>query len=213
MPKLGMQDLRRRQLIDATFATVQRHGLADTTMQRIAREAGLSAGMIHHYFADKNALLAATMRALLGELRGDVVARMRAARTPQARLRAVLAACFAPAQFRPALVAVWLAFWAQSPHSPELARLRRLYDRRTRSNLLAPLTALLPRAEAEATATTLAAMIDGFWLRAGASEAGLARADALAHVEAYLDLRLAARGASLIAVGASPPDRDRSGGR
>jgi TetR/AcrR family transcriptional repressor of bet genes len=192
MPKLGMQDLRRRQLIDATFATVQRHGLADTTMQRIAREAGLSTGIIHHYFADKNALLAATMRALLAELRGDVVKRLAAAPSPEARVRAVLAACFAPAQFRPALVAAWLAFWAQSPHSPELARLRRLYDRRTRSNLTEPLAALLPRAEAEAAATTLAAMIDGFWLRAGAAEGGLDRTDALAHVEAYLDLVLAA---------------------
>jgi len=213
MPKLGMQDVRRRQLIDATFATVQRHGLADTTMQRIAREAGLSAGMIHHYFADKNALLAATMRALLSELRGDVVERLSAAPTPEARVRAVLAACFAPAQFRPALVAAWLAFWAQSPHSPELARLRRLYDRRTRSNLIAPLAALLPRAEAEATATTLAAMIDGFWLRAGAGEGGLDRADALAHVEAYLDLALAAGEAPLTAAAASPPGRDRSAGR
>ncbi len=213
MPKLGMQDLRRRQLIDATFATVQRHGLADTTMQRVAREAGLSAGMIHHYFADKNALLAATMRALLAELRADVVARLAATATPEARVRAVLAACFAPAQFRPALVAAWLAFWAQSPHSPELARLRRLYDRRTRSNLLAALAALLPRAEAEAAATTLAALIDGFWLKAGAADEGFDRRHALAHVEAYLDLRLAARADPVSAADAIPPDRDRSGGR
>jgi len=213
MPKLGMQDVRRRQLIDATFATVQRHGLADTTMQRIAREAGLSAGIIHHYFADKNALLAATMRALLAELRGDVVDRLAAAATPEARVRAVVAACFAPAQFRPALVAAWLAFWAQSPHSPELARLRRLYDRRTRSNLVAPLTALLPRAEAEAAATTLAAMIDGFWLRAGADEDGFGRTAALAHVEAYLDLRLGVRGGRLTDAAATPRGRDRSDGR
>jgi len=213
MPKLGMQDVRRRQLIEATFATVQRHGLADTTMQRIAREAGLSAGIIHHYFTDKNALLAATMRTLLAELRGDVVDRLAAAATPEARVRAVVAACFAPAQFRPALVAAWLAFWAQSPHSPELARLRRLYDRRTRSNLVAPLAALLPRPDAEAAATTLAAMVDGFWLRAGADAGGFGRTDALAHVEAYLDLRLGARGARLTDAGATPRGRDRSDGR
>jgi len=193
MPKLGMQDVRRQQLIEATFATVQRHGLADTTMQRIAREAGLSAGIIHHYFADKDALLAATMRALLAELRRDVVARLAAARTPEARVRAVLAACFAEEQFRPALVAAWLAFWAQSPHAPELARLRRLYDRRTWTNLRAPLGELLPPREAARAATTLAAMIDGFWLRAGAGDGALDRRDALAHVDAYLDRVLASR--------------------
>jgi len=208
MPKLGMQDLRRRQLIDATFATVQRHGLADTTMQRIAREAGLSTGMIHHYFADKNALLAATMRTLLAELRRDVAAGLAVAPTPEARVRAVLAANFAAAQFRPELVAAWLAFWAQSPHAPPLARLRRLHSRRTRSNLVAPLRALLPRAEAERVASTLAAMIDGFWLKAGADDTAFDRLDALAHVEAYLDLALGVSNAA-----ASPRGRDRSGGR
>ena len=208
MPKLGMQDLRRRQLIDATFATVQRHGLADTTMQRIAREAGLSAGMIHHYFADKNALLAATMRTLLTELRGDVVARLALADTAEARVRAVLAANFAATQFRPELVAAWLAFWAQSAHAPELARLRRLHGRRTWSNLAAPLRALLAADDAERAATTLAAMIDGFWLRAGADDTAFDRRDALAHVEAYLDLVLA-----VSAAGANPPGRGRSGGR
>ncbi len=213
MPKLGMQDIRRRQLIDATFATVQRHGLADTTMQRIAREAGLSAGIIHHYFADKDALLAATMRALLAELRADVVARLADARGPEARVRAVLAANFAETQFRPELVAAWLAFWAQSPHAPALARLRRLHSRRTWSNLAAPLRALLTGAEAEAAATTLAAMIDGFWLKAGADDTAFDRRDALAHVEAYLDLVLAAGAAGLSDAVASRRDRDRSGGR
>jgi TetR/AcrR family transcriptional repressor of bet genes len=192
MPKLGMHDIRRRQLIDATFVTVQRHGLADTTMQRIAREAGLSAGMIHHYFTDKNALLAATMRALLAELRRDLVDRLAAAATPADRVRAVLAANFAEAQFRPELVATWLAFWAQSPHAPELARLRRLHSRRTWSNLAPPLRAVLPAEEAERAATTLAAMIDGFWLKAGTDDTAFDREDALAHVEAYLDLVLAA---------------------
>ena len=185
-----MQDERRRQLIEATLTTVHRHGLAETTTQRIARQAGLSPGIIHHYFAGKDALLAATMRQLLKELRDDVAERLAAAANPEARVRAVLDANFAPAQFRPAVVAAWLAFWAQSPYDPELERLRRLYTRRTHSNLTAPLKALLPPAEARATAITLAAMIDGFWLRAGQHDTDLdhedARAQALAHLALVL---------------------------
>jgi len=191
MPKLRMTEVRRRQLIEATFATVERHGLADTTMQRVAREAGLSTAIIHHYFADKDALLAATMRSLLAELKGDVVARLAAAPDARERVRAVLAACFAPEQFRPALITAWLAFWAHALHAPDLARLRRLYDRRMRANLLSALRELLPPRDAERVATTLAATVDGLWLRAVGGAPAIDAAEALAHLEAYLDLELA----------------------
>ncbi len=49
--------------------------------------------------------------------------------------------------------------------APGLARIQRVYERRLRSNLLAPLKQLLPAAEAEQLAEGLAALIDGLWLR------------------------------------------------
>ncbi len=40
MPKVGMQPIRRRQLIDATLSTINEVGINDATIAQIARRAG-----------------------------------------------------------------------------------------------------------------------------------------------------------------------------
>jgi TetR/AcrR family transcriptional repressor of bet genes len=66
-----MQPIRRQQLIDATLAAVNEVGMHDATIAQIARRAGVSNGIISHYFKDKNGLLEATMRYLISHLGGD----------------------------------------------------------------------------------------------------------------------------------------------
>src|SRR6266704_4211647 len=100
MPKVGMEPIRRRQLIDATIVSIGRYGLADTTVQRISQEAGVSSGIIHHYFGGKNELLEATMRRLLQLLREDVVAALATARNAEERLLAIIDSNFAASQFQ-----------------------------------------------------------------------------------------------------------------
>lgn len=53
MPKVGMQPIRRRQLIDATLEAINEVGMHDATIAQIARRAGVSTGIISHYFKDK----------------------------------------------------------------------------------------------------------------------------------------------------------------
>jgi TetR/AcrR family transcriptional repressor of bet genes len=181
MPKLGMERIRKRQLIEATVASIHQNGFADTTIQTISRAAGVSPGIIHHYFGGKGALLAATMRALLVELRDCVVPALKAASGPRARIEAVIDASFADRQFQPQVIVTWLAFWGQAPHDPELARLQRIYARRLTSHFRHDLRPLVgPRAETAATG--LAAMIDGLWLSfaLGQQRAGQQAARALA---------------------------------
>lgn len=101
MPKVGMQPVRRRQLIDATIETIHRHGFADTTISRIASAAGMSSGIISHYFGGKNALLEATMRFLMQELRNDYLMRLDRAKTPVDRLEAIVNTNFNEEQFTP----------------------------------------------------------------------------------------------------------------
>ena len=166
MPKLGMQQIRRRQLIDATIRTIEAYGFADTTIARISQAAGLSSGIISHYFGGKNALLAATMRSLLTDLQGEMITRLRRARSPEARVEAVIGASFANEQFTPQVTAAWLAFYGQVPHAPELARLHRVYVRRLRSNLCHAFRQILPPTRAEQAAEGMSSMIDGIYVRA-----------------------------------------------
>ncbi len=80
MPKLGMQSIRRRQLIDATLEAINEVGMHDATIAQIARRAGVSTGIISHYFRDKNGLLEATMRDITSQLRDAVLNRLHALR-------------------------------------------------------------------------------------------------------------------------------------
>ncbi|WP_421692710.1 transcriptional regulator BetI [Aestuariivirga sp.] len=165
MPKLGMGPIRRRQLVEAAVAVIHEQGFAQATVARIARHAGVSAGMVHHYFEDKDELLFATMRHLLADLRADAVARLALAESPRQRICAIIDSCFGDRQFDERVFSAWLALYGNARHSARLMNILSVYHRRLKSSLLHDLRRLLPEAEAPRLADGIAAMIDGLWLR------------------------------------------------
>lgn len=190
MPRIGMEPLRRRALIDATLTAVGERGSLDVTMSEIAARAGVSSALAHHYFGAKDDLLFATMRHLLAELRREVVASLALARTPRERLDAVVAVSFSPGQFSAEIVGAWLAFYVAAQHTPAMRRLLRIYARRLQSNLMAGLAPSLPRGEAAEVAEAVAALIDGLYIRRALKEGEPDPVSAIALVRGYLDLRL-----------------------
>jgi AcrR family transcriptional regulator len=59
-PKLDSEKARR--IVEAMRVAVGRYGTAGATFDRVALEAGVSRGLLHHYFRTKERLLAATVR-------------------------------------------------------------------------------------------------------------------------------------------------------
>ncbi|MHB8242165.1 MAG: TetR/AcrR family transcriptional regulator [Solirubrobacteraceae bacterium] len=57
MPKLGMGPIRREQICRAAAAVIAREGFAGSTMRMVADEAGVSTGMLNHYFVNRQDLL------------------------------------------------------------------------------------------------------------------------------------------------------------
>lgn len=190
MPKLGMEPLRRKALIDATISAIGERGSLDVTMSEIAGRAGVSSALAHHYFGAKDDLLQATMRHLLAELGGDTRAALRGAGSGQARVSAVIAVNFSEKQFQPETIAAWLAFYVEAQKAPELRRLLRIYARRLHSNLMSGLDRLLPRAEAEHTAEAIAALIDGFYIRRALKDGNPNAGSAISIIEDYLATKL-----------------------
>jgi AcrR family transcriptional regulator len=91
MPKLVDHDERRRDIAHAVLRIVARGGVRAADIRSVASEAGWSAGVITHYFSDKQALLAGALR----EAAEDVAGRMKAIfarRSGVARLKAMLEA-------------------------------------------------------------------------------------------------------------------------
>ena len=121
MNRIDIEDGRRRQLIAATIDTLAEVGFGATTLALIGQRAGVSAGLISHYFDDKDGLLEATLRSLASRSRPcHDGAAPGCARTPRERVQAVIDATLAPEEFDPRTCGVWLAFWGQVIHSARL---------------------------------------------------------------------------------------------
>jgi TetR/AcrR family transcriptional repressor of bet genes len=170
MPRIGMEPVRRKALISAAIDAIHARGMGQVTMGDIARRAGVSAALAHHYFGGKDQLLLATMRHLLAELGEEIQARLAEARTPRERLSAIIHGNFAAGQFRPAVISAWLAFYTQAQTDPQARRLLHIYTRRLESNLLHALRELTTRERATRIAETAAALIDGLWIRRSLAE-------------------------------------------
>lgn len=189
MPKLGMEPIRRAALIDATIVCIGRAGTLDVTVGQIAKEAGVSSGLAHHYFGSKDHLFLAAMRHVLRQYGAEVRAGLAAAEIagggPRARLDAVLAAGFSEPNFRDEVVAAWLNFYVLALISADARRLLSLYQRRLRSNLLHALRPLIGAAAPD-TAERIGGLIDGLYLRHALSPGRQDGAEALRLVRAAI---------------------------
>jgi betaine-aldehyde dehydrogenase len=189
------EDQRRRQLIEATIEALADVGFNACTLGEIGRRAGVSPGLVAHYFGDKDGLLEATLRHMVTRLGHSAARRLADVRDPRARVQAVIDAKLSPEEFERRTASVWLAFWGQVIHSTRFRRLQAIYQRRMLSNLRHALRQLLPPQQAEDMAAMVASVIDGLWLRAtlsGRSETESANARQLA--TAFVDGQLGAAG-------------------
>ncbi|SIP87473.1 transcriptional regulator BetI [Marinobacterium stanieri] len=170
MPKIGVKDTRKQQLIDAAMESIAELGMQNTTIVSISKRAGLSSGIISHYFGGKQGLIEAALRHLLDQLGKELRVRMaNNDGTPEQRLNCIIESNFSEFQ-RSALAAkTWLSFWARAMHEPGLKRLQQINNARLYSNLRYSFAQVMAPDEATAAARQTAAMIDGFWLRSALS--------------------------------------------
>jgi len=170
MSKVAIKDLRKQQLINATLESVAQYGLQNTTIITISRIAGLSSGIISHYFGGKQGLVDATVKHLLDQLKLALLERVNQPNLSAAeRLNMIIEANFTQLQRSSPATKTWLSFWAQSMHQPGLARLQHINSKRLYSNLLFSFRQLLTDDLAIIASKQTAALIDGFWLRSALS--------------------------------------------
>ncbi|MFJ4017249.1 TetR family transcriptional regulator [Microbacterium sp. NPDC090014] len=63
---------RRDQIIEATLQTVAQHGIAGTSLDRIAEAAGMSRGHVRHFVGNRDQLLAETARHVFSDEKGGL---------------------------------------------------------------------------------------------------------------------------------------------
>jgi betaine-aldehyde dehydrogenase len=186
-----IEETRRGQLIEVTIDSLAELGYVGTTLAQIASRAGVSPGLVAHYFGDKDGLLDAAFRSLARRVSDHARSRLRQINTPRARIQAVIDANLAPEEFDQRTGTAWLAFWGQVLQVKSLRRVQSVYQRRTLTTLRSALNKLVPPDQAQSLAAMIASMIDGVWLRAALSgwrEADSASARAL--LTEFVDRRL-----------------------
>lgn len=163
---------KAQRIVDAMRESVAKRGAAGSTFEHVARDAGVSRGLLHYYFGTKERLLVEVVRRD-AELR---VARLEgplgAAKTVDDVIDVLVAGLNDLIENEPAFFLLLYELFSAGRSNPDIRReVGQLFER-TRSNVAAVLRAkesegvLSLRFGAEATVSYLFALGDGFALQA-----------------------------------------------
>lgn len=160
---------RRQQLIDATMKVLARKGYAQTTLSDVAKEAGVSHGLVIFHFASKERLLTETLLFMAEEYRANwEKALAEAGPSPAEQLDALMRADYEPSICTPEHLACWCSFWGEVQSRPIYQQECASNDRRYIKRLEGICTALIKEGgygfDAVRSARVLRLINEGLWL-------------------------------------------------
>jgi len=118
--KNDLLNLRRSQLTAAAYKVVAQKGYNDFTIKDIAEEAGLSTGLVHYYFKNKEDLLFKLLKEMNANLRDSLKKAMGELAEPRDKLMAFCDEAFALVDREKAYFYVLIDFWAQINHDARI---------------------------------------------------------------------------------------------
>ncbi len=187
------QEQRRSQLVQATIRILARHGLSNTTLAKVAQDAGLSPGIVNFYFTSKDQLLLAVLKTLSDEFMGKLEDAIAASgNDPGANLEALIEAMLAADLSDPDKVAVWYAFWGEARARSDYLKACGERDEAYHKALLAlcrQLGEAAPeghRIDPDAVTLALLGLLDQFWQEIMARQGDFDRANARRLCQGFL---------------------------
>jgi TetR/AcrR family transcriptional repressor of bet genes len=190
--RTASREKRRRQLIDATMKCIARKGMGSTTLGDVAKEAGLSQGIVNLHFESKDNLLMETLRTLANEYREQFDKTMeRSGPHSSDTLLALLEMDLKPALCDRQKLAIWFAFWGEVKSRPTYRRICDEFDRYYDSVIERLCADLIQEGgykniNSPAAAEALTCMTNGLWLSYLISPKSWDRQVALDAIMSYL---------------------------
>jgi TetR/AcrR family transcriptional repressor of bet genes len=187
-----ISDIRRQDLINAAIVSISEIGYNEVTVDTICKTAGVSRGLIGHYFSGKDELLLEAVKQVAAELGESTKKAARdAGSDPAARLHAVVKASFSPPGFTADKVSVWVALAGNARWSSELAEIYRQLWRSYRvgiGRLIGQAASSTGRViDTQQAALTFAQLIEGLWIGWAADPDVVTQEQAEAACHRYLD--------------------------
>lgn len=119
MGRKKMGDTRRRQILEGLLRAVGEHGLQRCNMTDVAEAAGVSRGILHYYFKNKDEMIGALVAHLKESYLPDFREQTKQIDNPKEQLNKSL---WYPVQTfgqaGAALAKVWIEFWGLAAHHP-----------------------------------------------------------------------------------------------
>ncbi|HLU42843.1 MAG TPA: TetR/AcrR family transcriptional regulator [Microthrixaceae bacterium] len=166
MPRVVDVEARRRELSDALWRIVRREGIGGVTVRAVAAEAGVSAGMVQHYFRTQDELIEFAMYQALQQM----AERVRQVDLSEPDLESAMAALEAVLPLdeqRRAEAQVWLAMLSRRHARPSLGQQGTMVDDALREGIRVGLEGLVRAGlvddgrDLEVEVVRLHALIDG----------------------------------------------------
>jgi AcrR family transcriptional regulator len=162
---------KAQRIVEAMRSSVARRGAAGSTFEHVAREAGVSRGLLHYYFGTKERLLGEVVRRDCDVRMAVLDAQLASARTADDFLELLRRTLVELMREDPGFMTLLFELFTLSRHNEELAAEFAELLRRTREHVAELLSekeaqgVLRLRAEPEAVADLLFAIADGIGLR------------------------------------------------
>ena len=113
MPKADVANARKSQIVQATVECISKHGYHNFSMQDVAKTAGVSKGIIHYYFLNKDELMMSVLQKVANDIETLLAEEMDAISDPKRKLEVFVQGCFDVVRSTREYYQVNMDFWTQ----------------------------------------------------------------------------------------------------
>lgn len=131
--QIQRSELRRQQVLDAAAECFRHYGFHGASIAQISKQAGMSAGHIYHFFANKEAIIEAIVQRKVEHML-ELAARFEAEADVIGAMIDNVELGLAE-KTDPEFVGLWLEVLAEAARNPEIARIVQAADQTMRARL------------------------------------------------------------------------------
>lgn len=122
MSKADVAAERKDQIVRATVDCITKHGYHNFSMQDVARTAGVSKGIIHYYFLNKDELMMSVLDKVAGDIEKVLASEMESTTDPRRKFEVFLEVCFDIVRSTKEYYQVNMDFWTQINQKEDVRR-------------------------------------------------------------------------------------------
>jgi AcrR family transcriptional regulator len=122
MSKADVAAERKDQIVRATVECITKHGYHNFSMQDVARTAGVSKGIIHYYFLNKDELMMSVLDKVAGDIEAVLASEMQSLTDPKRKLEVFIDVCFDIVRNTKEYYQVNMDFWTQINQKEEVRK-------------------------------------------------------------------------------------------